>query len=277
MLVVGLGKQKGADAVHASGRTDVLGPMGDFLRANLPVLFGVAILENSYDETRDVAVVTPDKFTEYDIAWAKQSRSLMPKIPIRNLDLVIVDKMGKDVSGSGMDTNVIGFTRRLLATGQTAVPLAVLGLTDKTEGNAMGIGLADLTTRRLVEKIDYQKTYTNVLATGIYSTGRIPVTLENDKAILDAVIGKLEHPEKARIIRIQEHARARSVLGHGGAPRGDARAAGAGNRWRCWWRPALTKGEIWFPMLKTGNLQGVTANPGALCRGSLGRSEDPCR
>ncbi len=203
MLVVGLGKQKGADAVHASGRTDVLGPMGDFLRAAVPVVFGVAILENSYDETRDVAVVAPDRFTEYDIAWAKQSRSLMPKIPIRNLDLVIVEKMGKDVSGSGMDTNVIGFTRRLVATGQTAVPLAVLALTDKTEGNAMGIGLADLTTRRLVEAIDYQKTYTNVLATGIYSTGRIPVTLENDKAIHDAVIGKLEDPEKARIIRIK--------------------------------------------------------------------------
>jgi hypothetical protein len=203
MLVVGLGKQKGADAVHASGRTEVLGPLGDFLRAAVPVVFGVAIQENSYDETRDVAAVTPDKFTEYDIAWAKQSRAIMPKIPIRNLDLVIVDKMGKDVSGSGMDTNVIGFTRRLVATGQTAVPLAVLELTEKTEGNAMGIGLADFTTRRLIEKIDYQKTYTNVLATGIYSTGRIPVTLENDKAILDAVIGKLEHPEEARIVRIQ--------------------------------------------------------------------------
>jgi len=126
----------------------------------------VAILENSYDETRDVAVLTPERFTEYDVAWAKQSRSLMPRIPVRQLDLVVVEEMGKDVSGSGIDTNVIGFTRRLLATGQTAVPLAVLGLTEKTEGNAMGIGLADLTTRRLVETVDRQKTYTNVLATG---------------------------------------------------------------------------------------------------------------
>jgi hypothetical protein len=203
MLVVGLGKQKGADAVHASGRTDVLGSMGDFVRTARPVVFGVAIQENSYDETRDVAVVMPDRFTEYDIAWAKQSRSLMPKIPIRKLDLVIVEKMGKDISGSGMDTNVIGFTRRLLATGQTAVPLAVLELTEKTEGNAMGIGLADFTTRRLVEKIDYKTTYTNVLATGIYSTGRIPVIFENDKEILDAVFCRLERPEKARIIRIR--------------------------------------------------------------------------
>ncbi len=203
MLVIGLGKQKGADAVHASGRTDVLGPLGDFLRAAAPVLFGVAILENSYDETRDVAALLPESFTEYDAAWAKLSRSLMPKIPVRRLDLVVVERMGKDVSGSGMDTNVIGFTRRLLATGQTAVPLAVLALTEKTEGNAMGIGLADLTTRRLAEGIDRQKTYTNVLATGIYSTGRIPVTLDDERAILDTVIGKLDDPERARIVRIK--------------------------------------------------------------------------
>jgi hypothetical protein len=181
----------------------VLGAMGDFIRSTVPVIFGVAILENSYDETRDVAVVAPDTFKEYDTAWVKESRLLMPKIPIRELDLVIVQKMGKDISGSGMDTNVIGFTRRLVITGQVAVPLAVLDLTEKTEGNAMGIGLADLTTRRLVEKIDYRSTYTNVLATGVYSAGRIPVTLDNDKEILDTVLHKLEHPDKARVIRIK--------------------------------------------------------------------------
>ena len=203
MLAIGLGKKGGADAVHASGRIDVLGAMGDFIRSTVPVIFGVAILENSYDETRDVAVVAPDKFKEYDAAWVKESRLLMAKIPIRELDMVIVEQMGKDISGSGMDTNVIGFTRRLTITGQVAVPLAVLDLTEKSEGNAMGIGLADFTTRRLVDKIDYHSTYTNVLATGIYSAGRIPVTLENDGAILDAVIDKLEHPEKARIVMIK--------------------------------------------------------------------------
>jgi hypothetical protein len=115
---------------------------------------------------------------------------------------VIVDKMGKDVSGSGMDTNVIGFTRRVMPSGQVAVPLAVLDLTEKTEGNAMGIGLADFTTRRLVGKIDYNTTYTNVLATGIYSTGRVPVTFATDREILDTILQKLDRPEKARIIRI---------------------------------------------------------------------------
>jgi hypothetical protein len=112
--------------------------------------------------------------------------------------------MGKDISGSGMDTNVIGFTRRMLPSGATAVPLAVLGLTDKTEGNAMGVGLADFTTRRLVDRIDYRATYTNVLATGIYSTGRIPVVFETDRDLLEAALGKLDQPEGARIIRMKD-------------------------------------------------------------------------
>ena len=204
MLAVGLGKKKGADAIHGSGRIDVLGTIGDDIRSRTPVLFGVAILENSYDETRDVAVVTPDQFREYDRSWAKLSRSLMPRIPVRELDLLIVDAMGKDISGSGMDTNVIGFTRRMMPTGQTAVPLAVLGLTEKTEGNAMGIGLADFTTRRLAGQIDYRATYTNVLATGIYSAGRIPVVFETDRELLETLLGKLERPEEARIIRIKD-------------------------------------------------------------------------
>ncbi|MHB8909984.1 MAG: nickel pincer cofactor-dependent isomerase, group 22 [Syntrophales bacterium] len=204
MLAVGLGKRKGADVIHGSGRIDILGTIGDEIRSRVPVLFGVAILENSYDETREVAVVTPDQFTKYDRSWAKQSRTLMPRIPVRELDLVIVDAMGKDISGSGMDTNVIGFTRRVMPTGQTAVPLAVLGLTEKTEGNAMGVGLADFTTRRLVGQIDYRATYTNVLATGIYSTGRIPVVFESDRELLETLLQKLERPEEARIVRIKD-------------------------------------------------------------------------
>jgi hypothetical protein len=203
MMAVGLGKKKGADAVHGSGRIDVLGSIGDFIISAVPILFGIAILENSYDETRDVAVLHPRQFKEYDMKWAQKSREILPRIPFRSLDLVIVDEMGKDISGSGMDTNVIGFTRRITPTGQQAVPLAVFDLTEKTAGNAMGIGLADFTTARLIEKIDYQMTYTNVIATGIYSAGRIPVTLDSEKAVIDTVLQKLDEPDEARIVRIK--------------------------------------------------------------------------
>jgi len=203
MMAVGLGKKKGADAVHGSGRIDILGSIGDFIISAVPILFGIAILENSYDETRDVAVLHPRQFKEYDMKWARKSREILPRIPFRSLDLVIVNEMGKDISGSGMDTNVIGFTRRITPTGQQAVPLAVFDLTEKTAGNAMGIGLADFTTARLVEKINYQMTYTNVIATGIYSAGRIPVTLDSEKAVIDTVLQKLDESGEARIVRIK--------------------------------------------------------------------------
>lgn len=203
MMALGLGKKKGADTIHGCGRTDILGDIGDFICTRAPILFGVAILENAYDETRNVAVVTPDKFKEIDTSWAQKARKMMPKIPIRELDLIIVEEMGKDISGSGMDTNVIGFTRRLNPSGQVAVPLAVLDLTDKSDGNAIGIGLADFVTRRLVRKVDREKTYTNVIASGVYSAGRIPITFETEREIIEVILSKMEKPEEARIVRIR--------------------------------------------------------------------------
>jgi hypothetical protein len=203
MMALGLGKKKGADAIHNSGRTDNLDRIGDFIISKAPILFGVGILENSFDETREIAVLTPKDFKEYDEKWAKVSRGLLPRIPIRDLDLVLVDEMGKDISGSGMDTNVIGFTRRTDPSGNVAVPLAVFDLTEKSDGNAIGIGLADFTTRRLVEKIDFKKTNINVIATGIYSAGRVPITLESERDIIDVILRKLQTPQKSRIIRLK--------------------------------------------------------------------------
>jgi hypothetical protein len=203
MMALGLGKKAGADTIHRSGRTDHLGQIGDFIRSRTPILFGVAILENSYDETRDVAALTPDRFKEFDQAWVKQSRELIPKIPFRELDMILVDQMGKDISGSGMDTNVIGFTRRTDRSGNVAVPLAVFDLTEKSGGNAIGIGLADFTTNRLVKKIDFRKTYTNVIAAGVYSAGRIPITFDHERDILEVILRKMEMPEKARLVRIR--------------------------------------------------------------------------
>ena len=84
-----------------------------------------------------------------------------------------------------------------------AVPLAVLDLTDKSDGNAIGMGLADFVTRSLVSKVDQKKTYTNVIATGVYSAGRIPITLESEQEIIEAILSKMEKPEEARIIRIK--------------------------------------------------------------------------
>ena len=203
MLALGLGKKRGAEVIHLAGRGDILGQIGDFICSKASILFGVAIIENSYSETRNVAVVLPEGFKEIDRRWAKESRSFLPRVPFRSLDLVLVDEMGKNISGSGMDTNVIGFTRHLDNTGKAAVPLAVFDLTEESDGNALGMGLADFMTRRLKNKVDFSKTYTNAIATGIYSAGRIPITLENERDILHAVLEKYQEPVKTKIVRIK--------------------------------------------------------------------------
>ncbi len=203
MMALGLGKKKGADAIHGAGRIDILGRIGDFIRSKTPVIFGVAILENSYDETRQVAVVQPDEFKKIDSSWVKKSWDLLPRVPIRKLDMLIVAEMGKDISGSGMDTSIVGFTRRLGPSGQAAVPLAVFDLTDKSDGNAIGIGLADFTTRRLVQKIDFNKTSTNVIASGVYSAGRVPLTMATEREILEVILAKMGNPAQARMIKIK--------------------------------------------------------------------------
>ena len=140
----------------------------------------------------------------------------------------------------------------------------------------MGIGLADLTTRRLVENIDYQKTYTNVLATGIYSTGRIPVTLENDKAILDAVIGKLEHPEKARIIRIQNTLELDRFWATE-ALRGEILQQEQLEVDGTLVETRFDEGGNMVPDAETGEMQRGMSNSGGPCGSPMGRSEDPCR
>jgi hypothetical protein len=203
MMALGLGKKKGADAIHRSCRTDILGSIGDFIRSRVNIVFGVAILENAYEETKKVTVLKPDGFIEIDKLWVKESRAMMPRIPLKKLDLLIVDELGKDISGSGMDTNVIGFTRRIDKSGKVAVPLVVFDLSVKSDGNAIGIGLADFTTKKLLKKVDFKKTYINVIATGVYSAGRIPMVLGTQREILDTILNQVEKPKDARIIRIK--------------------------------------------------------------------------
>jgi len=162
----------------------------------------VGILENAFDETLDFRVVGPADFEMADHELLERSRAVTPRIPFREFDILIVDEMGKNISGTGMDTNIIGFWRRF---GGERDPdyhtLIVRDLTPESHGNAMGIGFADLTTRRLVEKIDYAQTYTNGITSGTWAIVRIPITLESDHACLLTALEKHE-PDSARIVRI---------------------------------------------------------------------------
>ena len=203
MLTVGLGKHKGAENVHVIGLGRGVVPIARVIRANAPVGVGIAIVENSEDLTYDFAIVPPDQFEEADRRLLKLANQLLPRLPFDQLDVLVVREMGKNISGTGMDSNIIGIGRRIGGQHKPDITrVAVLDLTPETHGNALGIGLADLTTRRLVDKIDYRATYTNVITTGYLPSARIPMTLENDQECIAVALSGYD-PAKARLAVIR--------------------------------------------------------------------------
>lgn len=206
MLAVGLGKHKGAQQMHAAGLGTTLVEAARLILARAPVLAGVAVLENSLDETAEVQVVPPERFEETDCALLQRAWQMLPCIPFDPLDVLLVDEMGKNISGTGMDVNVIGIGPRVggkIEMGHPAVTsIVVLGLTSETHGNANGIGLADITTRRLVDSIDYKAMYTNVLTTRLWSAGRLPVIMETDREAIQVAVGET-FPDQVRFVRIK--------------------------------------------------------------------------
>jgi hypothetical protein len=198
ICTIGIGKQKGAQAVHSYGVPGLAQwmPLAAKVVVNhANVLFGVAIVENAYDQTAFVeAVKASDIADEKEAELQAQAKSLMASLPFDLLDVLVIDEMGKQVSGAGMDTNVIG---RMLVHGSAefARPkistIAILDLTDGSHGNAAGLGLADFTTQRLVNKVDFAAYYINCLTAGIggLQRGQVPIVMQSD---LDAVKGAIQ-------------------------------------------------------------------------------------
>jgi len=203
MLAVGCGKHKGALDMHKFGLAASIIPAAQILLAKAPVLCGLAIMENSLDQTHTVKLALPEQFIEVDKELLESARRLLPRIPLEDLDILIVDEMGKNISGAGIDPNVIGFWRR---EGGPRKPdyrtLIVLDLTHQSEGNAVGIGMVDLTTRKVIDKIDLKPTYTNALTSGVWRSVRFPIALENDRAVLETALSHGLDPHDVRMVRI---------------------------------------------------------------------------
>ncbi|MDK2879369.1 MAG: hypothetical protein PWR06_2085 [Thermoanaerobacteraceae bacterium] len=163
MSVIGLGKQKGVDLCHKMGFNhfaERLKAMSQIVLSRVPVVLGVAILENAYDETADICVLAPDEFFTMEPVLLEKAKSWMPKILLNNLDVLIVDELGKDISGDGMDPNITGRFASDYARGDLkADRIVVLRLTEKTEGNANGIGVADITTLKVIGETNFTKGY----------------------------------------------------------------------------------------------------------------------
>jgi len=210
---VGLGKRQGAETVH---RTAVYGlkqqmvPMARVILDSGRVLAGIAIIEDAREQTTELVALPPAEIGGAGEArLLARSKQLMARLPFHQIDVLVVDELGKNISGTGMDTNIIG---RLPIPGEPPMltPLinviVVLDLTEATQGNANGMGLADITTARLASKVDFHATYVNVLTAGLVGLckGGLPITLPTaHDAIATAVkVCGQANPANARVVRI---------------------------------------------------------------------------
>jgi hypothetical protein len=210
MMAIGLGKQRGAEHYHRAGHhysyAEVFPLVGNTVLETGHILFGLGIVENGYDETAKVRAMLPKDFEEGEKALLREAKVWMARLPFDALDLLIVDEMGKNISGAGMDTNVVGrpFVQKVLDRPKVR-RLFVRDLTPESGGNAVGVGMADMTTRRLVNKINYKALYMNAITSGVPEGAKVPMAFETDREAIQVALKMigLTPPEQARIVRIK--------------------------------------------------------------------------
>ena len=215
MLTVGLGKRAGARAFHEAalthGYVDTIERALGVVRDGAPVVGGVAVVENFHDRTAHVEGIPAGDLPDAEADLLERAREYLPTLPFDDLDALVVAALGKDVSGSGMDTNVIG---RYGVVNAAAPPtpdidrIVVLGLTDATHGNGHGIGLADVTTADVAADLDLDRMYTNALTSGSLSRSSVPIVLPSDRHALRAAVATAGDydPEAARIAWVRDTA-----------------------------------------------------------------------
>ncbi|MGD8368846.1 MAG: lactate racemase domain-containing protein [Desulfobacterales bacterium] len=212
MTVLGMGKADGARLAHRMffrhGFEPVVLDLAGIVLDRLPVLCGIALVENRLEQTARVEVCEKGRFAEVDRTLLKEARRLIGKIPFSDVDLLIVDEMGKNISGSGMDSNVTGRIFHQV----TPEPkerqfrrIYVRDLTAETGGNALGVGTADFVSRRLAEKVDAEKTKINCITASVPEKGRIPMIYDCDRdAVRDALSSAgVSDPTAARLVWIK--------------------------------------------------------------------------
>lgn len=203
ILAVGLGKRRGAETIHGWGIEEAIPAAAHVILEKMPVAAAIGIVENGHHEPAHIAVLPAERIADEEPPLLETAMSYLPRIPIGPIDLLIIQEIGKNISGTGMDLNVVGMWRR---NGGPIEPpirrLAVLDLTDESHGNANGIGFADLTTEQLRAKIDWEATYTNCLTALTYSGARLPITLPSDRAVIEAGLLALD-PVSARVVYIR--------------------------------------------------------------------------
>ncbi|MGI6207927.1 MAG: lactate racemase domain-containing protein [Anaerolineae bacterium] len=211
MMAVGLGKEAGATRIHrrgAAGLREAVPQAAELILARAPVVAGLAVLEDARGQTWRVVGVTPAEMLDREAELLEEVKAHTPRLPFPEADLLIVDYLGKDVSGTGLDTKVIG-RMRLEGQPEPSRPriryLAALDLTEASHGNANGLGLADVITERLLAKTDLNALRVNASACGFWERAKVPVAFPNDARAIEAALRSAGvDPDQARVCRIRD-------------------------------------------------------------------------
>jgi hypothetical protein len=212
MMAIGLGKREGADVCHELGFGRMAHRVHIFGKAvikHAPIILGFAILENAYDETRKFAALRPDEIESEEPELLEESWTHLPILYFKQTDVLVVDRIGKDISGTGMDPNITGTgycTPFVTKSCIEALRTVVLDLTPETHGAAFGIGAAHSTTKRLFDKLDFDGTYVNPVTSRGLDQVKIPCVMDNDKEAIQLALRTCLGNDKAnpRIIRISD-------------------------------------------------------------------------
>ncbi len=209
MLSIGLGKHLGAASCHSLGYEHMGRNIVEMARIKLektPVLFGVATVENAYDKVARIVALSPASMIEDEAKLLLEAKANMPRILFDPIDVLIVDRMGKEYSGTGMDPNITGRANTpYVRVSQKTGRMAVLDLSDKSKGNAAGMGLADVTTQRLFDKFNREATYINHLTSTVLSGGMLPLVMASDRLAVQSLLKtcNILDPAAIRTVRIR--------------------------------------------------------------------------
>ncbi len=216
MLTIGFGKQAGANSAHRAvthrGYEEVLREFSKIILGSVPVLCGVAIVEDQRHQTAEIEVLRPEQMVNAEERLLEKARGLMARLPLDEIDLLIVDQIGKEISGAGMDPNVTGrdgsgYSDSLLAKSAwtpRVFRIFIRDLSAATNGNGIGIGMADFATSRAVKALDLRYTYMNALTSIKMLSSKIPIHFDTDRETIQAALATLAsaNPETLRVMRI---------------------------------------------------------------------------
>jgi hypothetical protein len=212
MMIIGMGKIQGATIMHTEhgmiNFAEALPPAATALMPHIPFLFGLGLVEDGYENTAVIEAILGDQLIERERALQARAKELMARLYFPEIDVLIIEQIGKDISGAGMDPNVIGRgTRASFGFNKPAITkIVALDLTAKTKGNATGLGLADVITARLFNQIDFEYTYANVITSAYLDAGAIPLVMKTEADAIRLAVKTTPRvkPADARIVQIRD-------------------------------------------------------------------------